>query len=111
MATTENLTNIDKQVRGFFKIKSLGPFIENLIQVIIAIGSVIALLYLFLGGIEFITSGGNQEKTKTAKDKITQAIFGLAILAVVWILWRLVIYFLGLSTTPQGPFEIRIPEP
>ena len=111
MATTENLTNIDKQVRSFFKIKSLGPFIENLIQVIIAIGSVIALLYLFLGGIEFITSGGNQEKTKTAKDKITQAIFGLAILAVVWILWRLVIYFLGLSTTPQGPFKILIPEP
>lgn len=109
MIETKKLTNIDKQVNPFFKIQDLGTFIENLFQVIIGIGSIITLFYLLWGGIEYITSGGNQEKTKSAKEKITQSLFGLAILAIVWILWRLTIYFLGLSPNPGGQFNITIP--
>ena len=111
MVTTKKLTNIDQQVDSFFKIQDLSVFFENLFQVIIGLGSIITLFYLLWGGIEFITSGGNQEATKSAKDKITQSLFGLAILAIVWILWRLAVYFLGLSPSPGGQFDITIPEP
>lgn len=58
-----------------------------------------------------ITGGGNQEKTKGAKEKISQAIFGLAALATIWILWRIVTYFLGISPSAQGTFRINIPSP
>jgi hypothetical protein len=105
------LTPIEPETSGFFKIKSIGSFISNFFQIVIALGTLAAFFYLILGGIEFITSGGNQEKTKSAREKITSALIGLAILASTWVIWRLVAYFLGLSPTAKGPFEIILPSP
>ena len=36
---------------------------------------------------------------------------GLVLLAAVWVIWRLVIYFLGITTSVRGPFNLRLPEP
>src|SRR3989344_5378616 len=106
-----NLTDIDTQVQPFFAIRSLDTFLPNLIQIILVVSALAALLYLFWGGISYITSGGDKEATKTAREKITNAVAGLAILAVVWVLWRLIVYFLGLSPSAGGPFRIQIPTP
>jgi hypothetical protein len=106
-----NLTNVESEVGGFFKIKSIGGFLHNFIQVVLVVASISTLFYLFWGGIEYLTSGGEQDKAKSARSKITQAITGLAITAVVWVLWRLVIYFLGISSSAGGSFEIKIPSP
>lgn len=105
------LTNIDSQVKPFFAIRSLDTFLPNLIQVVIIIGSLATLLYLFWGGISFITAGGDKEAMKTAKEKITNAVVGLIILAIVWVLWRLIVYFLGLSPSSTGPFRFNVPAP
>ena len=104
-------TDVDTQVSSFFKIKDLGSFFFNLLQLILAIGSLAAFFYLAWGGIEFITSGGNQESIKSAKSKMTQAIVGLVILAAIWAIWRLVLYFLGLSSTTTGPINFNLPSP
>ncbi|MDP4030973.1 MAG: hypothetical protein Q8P47_01675 [Candidatus Beckwithbacteria bacterium] len=107
------LTNIDTEVSrtGFFKFDSIGDFVVNLFQVALILGSVLTFVYLIWGGIQWITSGGNPEAAKGAKEKITDAIAGLALLAAVWIIWRLVIYFLGITTSVRGPFDIRLPQP
>ena len=106
-------TNIRHQIQGFnfFKFDSLGQFLHNLIQVALFVGSIAALFYLTWGAVEFITSGGNQESAKSAKSKITSSTFGLVILAAVWIIWRLIIFFLGLSESAQGPLDFIIPSP
>lgn len=111
MATVS--TNIDAEVRrsGFFKFESVGDFVVNIFQVALILGSVMTFLYLVWGGIQWITSGGNQEAAKSAKEKITDAIAGLALLAAVWVIWRLIIYFLGISPSVSGPFDIRLPQP
>lgn len=108
-----NLTNIDAEVsRGnFFKFDSIGEFVVNLFQIALILGSVMTFLYLVWGGIQWITSGGNQEAAKGAKDKITDAVIGLALLALVWVIWRLIIYFLGITTSIKGPFNIQLPKP
>ncbi|MBU2051889.1 MAG: hypothetical protein U1C50_00130 [Patescibacteria group bacterium] len=107
------LTNIDTEISrtGFFKFDSIGDFVVNLFQVALILGSVLTFVYLIWGGIQWITSGGNPEAAKGAKEKITDAIAGLALLAAVWIIWRLVIYFLGITTSVRGPFDIRLPQP
>ncbi len=105
------LTNIDQQAQKFFSIKSFDQFLPSLIQLIFVVGALSALLFLFWGGISYITSGGDKEAAKGAKEKITTAVVGLAILAVVWVLWRLIVYFLGLSPSASGPFRINIPAP
>ena len=110
-ANTEQLTDIESQASPFFKITNLGTFFYNLFQVLLIVAALSTFFYLLWGGIEYITSGGNQEKTKTAKDKITQALIGLAITASVWLIWRLVLYFLGVTVSPGGSFNIDIPTP
>lgn len=104
-------TDIASPSEPFFKFKSIDKFFPNFIQVALALGSLLALVWLIWGGIEFIMSGGNKEKTKGSSEKITQAIFGLAALAAAWILWRIVVYFLGISGSAKGTFKIDVPAP
>ena len=106
----ELITNINSEVSPFFKIKSIDGFLHNFIQIALIVASISTLFYLLWGGIEYLTSGGEQEKAKSAKSKITQAIAGLAITAIVWIFWRLIVYFLGISSTPGGTFKINLPK-
>jgi len=107
------LTDIEREINrsNFFKFDSLGDFIKNFIQVAFAFGALLSFAWLIWGGIEYIISGGNQDRTKSAKDKITSALFGLGIIAVAWAIWRLVIYFFGLSPTASGPLNLTIPSP
>lgn len=104
-------TNIDSQVKSFFKFKTIDEFLPNLLQVVLIMGSITALVYLLWGGLEYVMSGGNQDRAKLAKSMIGNALAGLAILAAVWVLWRLVNYFLGLSGSTTGPIRFKIPTP
>ncbi|MCX6817057.1 MAG: hypothetical protein NTZ93_04270 [Candidatus Beckwithbacteria bacterium] len=107
------LTDIESQINrsGFFKYTSLGQFLKNFFELALILGTIAAFLYLLWGAIDFIIAGGNQERAKTAKNNITGAVMGLALLAAVWVVWRVVIYFLGLSSSLLGPVEFRLPSP
>ena len=111
MAATQKLTNIEAQSSKFFDIKDIGTFMHNLMNVILIVASISTLFYLVWGGIEFIFSGSNADRTKTAKEKLTQGFIGLAIVAVTWVLWRLIIYFLGITDSASGPFQVEVPSP
>lgn len=104
-------TNIDSDARSFFNIKTIDQFLPNVLQIGLTLGAVSALFYLIWGGIEYLTSGGNQERNKSAKAKISTAIAGLAILASVWAIWRLLVYFLGITPSVRGPLKLLIPAP
>ena len=107
------LTNIDQEVQrnNFFKFDSIGEFVVNMFQIALIMGSIMTFFYLIWGGIQWISSGGNQEAAKGAKEKITDAVMGLALLAVVWVIWRLIIYFLGITSSAKGPFNLKLPQP
>ncbi len=107
------LTNIEKQINAFnfFKFDSLGQFLKNFIQVAVGLGALMSIIWFIWGGIEYIVSGGNQDRAKTARDNMTSGIIGLVILASIWVIWRLVLYFVGLSPTTGGSLEIEIPSP
>lgn len=104
-------TDIETPSKSFFAYQNFDKFFYNLLQIAIIMGTIAALFFLLWGAIEFITSGGNQERNKSAKNKITEALTGLAILAAVWIIWRVATYFLGLSPSLKGPFKINVPSP
>jgi len=106
-------TNIETEItkEGFFKYSSIGDFLINFFQVILVLGSIASFVFFLWGGLEFILSSGNQDKNKAAKTKITSAVAGLGIMATAWVIWRLITYFFGISTSPSGPFNINIPKP
>lgn len=104
-------TNIDSSARSLFPIKTIDQFVPTLVEAALVLGSVIAFIWLLWGGIEFIMAGGNQDRTKSSKEKISQAIFGLGILASVWVIWKLLTYFLGITSSPSGAVRLIIPKP
>lgn len=61
------------------------------------VGAVAAFLFIVLGGVLWITAGGDKGKVEQARERITQGIIGLAILAVSWAIALLVQRFLGLN--------------
>lgn len=58
-----------------------GSFIARLWWTIVMIGGIALLIFLIWGGIDWLTSAGDQEKLKNARNKITHALVGMGILA------------------------------
>lgn len=85
---------------GFQFQSDLGKIITSLIDVAIVAAAIATLLYLILGGINWITSGGDKQKTEEAQKTITNAIIGLALIAAAYAIFRLINSFLGLDITP-----------
>lgn len=82
----------------------LGQLIQNGITVILAIAGLLTFVYLVWGGIQWITSGGDKAQYEEARNKITAALVGLAIVAAAWAVMQLVGQFFGVSFS-----EIDIP--
>ena len=58
-------------------------FIAMILKLGIVIAGILSLLYLLWGGVDWIVSGGDKGNIETAKNKITHAILGLSIVAIL----------------------------
>jgi len=64
----------------------LGALIGRLWWTVVIVGGLTLLIFLIWGGIDFLTSEGDQEKYKNAKNKMTHALMGMAILAASFVI-------------------------
>lgn len=90
------------------KITNLGSLISGGIGLALIGAALAAFFYLILGGFQWITSGGDKAGTEAAREKITAAFIGLAIVVCAWAIMRLIEVFFGLSIIGG---EIEIPTP
>jgi hypothetical protein len=74
-----------------------GVLITKILTISSVIGALMVLLNLIWGGIEWITSGGDKGKAESARNRITQSIIGLIVLASVVALFMLIQEFLDLE--------------
>lgn len=95
---------VDANSAGF-EINDLGALIQGLMNGVMFIAAILVFAYMIWGGIQWITSGGDKGKTEEARNKITAAIIGLAILAASYAIFRVVLYFLGISNPFDGGTE------
>ena len=67
---------------------------QNIINVaanVIALAAgIAAVIMIIISGLTFVTSGGNQEATATARRRLVAAVVGLLIVALAWTLIRFV---------------------
>lgn len=80
-----------------FKIEDLGKLISNAAGVALILAAVLVFVFLVWGGIQWITSGGDKGKTEEARNRITAALVGLAIIAAAWAVVQLVSTFFGID--------------
>jgi hypothetical protein len=90
------------------KITDIGVLISRVISVAFIISGILTFGFLVFGGVEWLTSGGDKGKTEAARNRITAAIVGLAIVAASWALMKLIAYFFGVDVF-EG--NINIPKP
>lgn len=85
--------NLHAELAGL-PVVGFGALLTFFIRMIFVIAGLAALIYGLLGGISWITSGGEKEKIQAARDKIQAAIVGIfvliVVLTVIWTLEQLV---------------------
>ncbi|OGG01630.1 hypothetical protein A2Z33_07635 [Candidatus Gottesmanbacteria bacterium RBG_16_52_11] len=90
------------------EIVDVGRLISALVGTILIIAALLAFFYLILGGIQWITSGGDKSAMEAARNKITHAIVGLIIVGAAWAIMLLVQSFLGINIIGSG---VELPKP
>ena len=90
------------------KISNIGTLISAIVGLLLILSALLAFFFLILGGIQWITSGGDKAGMEAARNKITHAIVGLIIVGAAWAIMILVQNFLGV-TIIGGSFSVPSP--
>ena len=74
---------------------SLEVIFGRIVQVALGFAGVALFIMLTAGGFKYITSGGNPKSTESAKKTLTAAIGGLFLVALAYLILRLIAEFTG----------------
>ena len=91
---------------------SFGKLIGNVFTIAVSVGALFVLYQLVLGALNWINSTGDKEKVEKARKQITNALIGLVILVLVWVLFfTLAGDILGIFTKDpsDGGWKLEIP--
>lgn len=69
---------------------TISSIISGLIRLTLVVVSLVFFAILVLGGIRWITSRGDKQAVEDARNQITHALIGLAIVFVAWAIVRLI---------------------
>ena len=89
------------QFSAFCRVSSgdFGGIIGTAIIVIFIVAIVIALIWLVIGGIKWITSSGDSSKVEAARNQIIAAVIGLIIVFLSFFILNFVLSLFDLSLT------------
>jgi heme/copper-type cytochrome/quinol oxidase subunit 2 len=76
--------------------------IVNVMNWLMAMIGIVAILMFVISGWIYLTAGGDEKKTETAKNNIKYTIIGLVVALTAFIIVRLVANLVGASTTGIG---------
>lgn len=71
--------------------------VRSIIRFILLIAFVLAFIMLLIGGIRWITAGGDEKGVAAARNMITAALIGLVIVLIAYALIRLVEIFFNVN--------------
>lgn len=75
----------------------VGTLLTNVLTIIFVVAGLAVLFMLLWGGFQWITSGGEKEKVDAARKRITNALIGLAILALAFLVVNVVGQILNIN--------------
>jgi hypothetical protein len=83
---------------------TVNGFIKTVINWMLTIAFGVAVLFMILGGFWYITSSGNEEAAEKGKNTAINAIIGIVIIVLSWVIVNIVARFVSSSNTanPAG---------
>jgi len=76
---------------------TVGSIISGAIQLILIVAALIFFFLLIIGGIRWMTAGGDKEKAGAARGQLTAALIGLAIVFAAWAIVQLIEALFGVK--------------
>lgn len=84
--------NIKPSTNEFNSLENLtvSGIISGAISLVLIVVAIIFFFTLVLGGLRWVTSGGDEKKVADARAQITNALIGLAIVFAAWAIMKLI---------------------
>ena len=71
--------------------------VEDLIDVLLLFAGIIAVLFIIIGGFQYIFSGANEELAETGKKTLRNAIIGLVIIILSYVIVNVIVNMLDIA--------------
>jgi len=84
--------------------QNISQLILRGINILLAIAATLAILYLIIGGYQYITSAGNEEAAKKGQTTVVNALIGIAIIVLSFTIVTLVSRTVSGAPGTTGPF-------
>lgn len=72
------------------RITDFGKLFTGIVAFLLLVAFIMSFIYLILGGLSWVTSGGDKGNIEAARNKIIAAVVGLIIVAATWALFQIV---------------------
>ena len=99
--------NVSPPTTGVRVITDAGKLLSSIVALILIVSALAAFIYLVMGGIRWITSGGDKAGVDAARNQIQAALLGLFIVFAAWAFMVVLEQFFGVSVLSG----IKIPTP
>ncbi len=76
---------------------TVGGIISGAISLVLIIVAIVFFFILVIGGLRWVTSGGDEKKVGAARAQITNALIGLAIVFAAWAIMKLIGTIFGID--------------
>lgn len=96
-----NVENVD----GVATLRGLEGIFKNIISSLLFIAGIALFIMLVVGGIKFITSGGDPKGLEAAKKTLTYAIGGIVLVAISYLIILFIQIFTGATLTDFAIFR------
>lgn len=90
---------------------SLNDIFTRILTIVFTVAAVLVLIYLIWGAFQWITSGGDKEAVGKARSRIIHALVGLAILALAFLIIKVVGNIIGFDITAGLPLPTLSGQP
>lgn len=79
-------------VAGVATLRCIWPLFNNVVNASIILSGVVALYFIIMGGIKYITSRGDPEAIEGARKTITFALIGLVFIIFSFVIFNFFLY-------------------
>ncbi len=97
-AFAQNTINLEpeqfgKEITGM----TIGGIISGAISLVLLVVALVFFFVLIMGGLKWVMSGGDQKNVEAARNQITNALIGLAIVFATFAIMKLIEIIFGIS--------------
>ncbi len=94
--------NVDLGSADSFGFNTLGEAVSTIISVVFFVAALAAFFFILWGAVNYVMAGDDSSKTEAARKRITNAVVGLILVALVYVIWLIAAQIVGIESLLGG---------